>query len=736
MVSGLRLPHGIVLGHDEKRIVFVGAVDDFVLRFVVEGTNDEYLVESGDGVRVRPTVKWVYEEFARNRIQVFGTSEATQAGWRGRFLGLDRAACLNRPRAVLKYDLAVAAINRRLPRNASVLKAFADELLPAELLRPSGRSIIRAMNNLQLYDQRIGAMCNRSGREKGRSQLPSIADLIVQQSVALFWSNTALKKMDAHALATVVWRQRKDMGIDGLGEKPPSKTTVMNRINACESKETSTSKWGRHDADKYFLASGESAAVSSPFELVYIDGLETEQVSLFMKEIPIPSSKLKVIQALDAFSLFAFPTTPFAGPYRSEMAMGALLGVIEPPVLDEETLTAHPEYAQIFGRIGRLRLDNDKAIIPPSAIGNLASIITRVELSRKFGPDEKSPVENFIGWVKRRLDGEPGTVLSPRSRKRSIRRDPLAEATLTRADYARKYEGLRLEWNSMGHKALGGRTPNAIMLEHIEEKNIRMVNPGEIRRHLARTASGILTTDGIVFEGITYRWNRTGVTKLLSENLAAQHFSKRLDGTARCGVSIRIYDWNLDFIEVLNEATNHFTTLWSIDPEYTEFLSRFEHKFHRENEIIGATGAQTNEERALNRGKTLRRELGKLEQGSYGVAKKAAAVLETAEVRSRARNIENHPDLTAFSDFITMTDAAGNDRHDIPTGPSQSRVKRGQAGRQATGTPHTDGPSQAELGGLDPRPRSNLQMLEIDAEEDLDGGIDWDDDTDGQEGQK
>ncbi|WP_404365847.1 hypothetical protein AB5I39_09700 [Sphingomonas sp. MMS24-J45] len=581
MACPLPIPPGTVLAYHSVRIVFVEAVDDFVLRFVVEGTSDEFCVDATDGVRVRPTVRWLLEQFAAGSLTDCATSHATLTEWQGRYLGLDRAAVFAKePRAVQKYDLALAAIIERLPRNAKLLEKFARTTTPDGQKVASGRSIIRWMNNLQTHDERIGAMRNRSGRRRGCSQLPPVVDRLVHQSMALYWADESIRKMDCHALVVHAWHRLEKDGAQRIGDRPPSKTTVVNRINKCESKETWSTKFGRHEADRYFRASGESMPIRRPFELAYIDGTEFRQVCLFSAEIAIPSSKMKTIEVMDAFSLFVFPTTPFAGPYRAEMGMSAILGALIAPVLDEETVAKDPMQLLFFGRIGRLRGDNDKAIIPPSAIGNLANVIRRVELAKKYGPDEKSNLENYFGFKKARLDGLPGTVLSARSRRRSIRRDPLAEASMTREAFARRNEELRLEWNAMGHAALGGRSPNDIILEHIsQEGKVRFTPPGEIRRHLARTVKGVLTTDGVTYDGILYRWNRTGITKLLSENLASQAFAKRLEGTAKCDVLIRAYDWNLDFIEVLNDHDNQFIQLWSDDPDYTAFLSRYEHSF-------------------------------------------------------------------------------------------------------------------------------------------------------------
>lgn len=541
MASPLRIPPGTVFMHSDVRVRFVEEVDDYVLRFVIDGTDEEFFAEAADGVRVRPTVKWILDEFAADRLRDLTASEATLSQWRGRFLGLDREAVLaKQPRAVAKYDLALAALIGRRSQSSDALEDFAEEFLPKGATVPPGRFIIRWMNNLQEHDERIGAMCNRSGREKGRSQLPPIVDKLVHQAMALHHSVEALKKMDAHALTVAAWRRLSGQGVKRVGDKPPSKTAVVNRINRCDSKETWTSKFGPHEADRHFLASGNTVKVTRPFELILIDGWEFEQVSLFSSEAEIPSSKLEIVQTMDAATLFAFPTTPFAGPYRSEMGMNALLGPLTPPTLDEKTLADHPMSVLFFGKIGRLRGDNEKAMLPPTSIGNLANLANRVELAKKYGPDEKAPLENYFGWVTHRMKDEPGTVLSPRSRRRSIRRDPLAEATLTRGDFARKYEALRLEWNDTGHAALGLRTPNDVMLEHVSAQKVRFIQPGEVRRHLARTVAGVLTTNGVVFDDISYKWNCTGVTKLLSENLAAQAFANRLDGTARCEVWLSV----------------------------------------------------------------------------------------------------------------------------------------------------------------------------------------------------
>lgn len=736
-------PLGLVFGtvfihhqkHRKQRIVFVEAVDAFVLRFLVEGTKDEeYVVEIAPGVMARPTVRWLLEEYAAGQLHECSHDDDTLSEWRGRYLGWDISACLAKdPRSVLKYDLALRALQAGKPRSDGILVSFAEETWPAGDKVPSGRSIIRWMDNLQAFDQRVGAMCNRSGRPKGQSQLPPIVDRLVHQSMALFYAEEQFKKMDAHALVVAAWKRLADRGVPDIGDRPPNKSTVINRINKCENAETYSSKWGRDQAEKYFHASGNVVAVSRPFELVLMDGTELRQVTLFSKDIEIPSQKLKVVGLMDAYSLFKFPDTPFGGPYRAEMGMGAIMGALTPPALTDEMIADNPMLLLCFGRIGHLRVDNDKALIPPSAIGNIASVVGTVELARRFASDEKSNLENYWGWIKHRLDGEPGTVLSARSRRRSIRYDPLEDASLTRQGLAEKYEALRLEWNDTGHKALGWRTPNEVMLEHVTKSRVRFTPPAEVRRHLARTERGVVTNDGVVHDDILYKWNREGVTRTLSRNHAAQKIRSRLTGTAKCDVWLRVYDWNLDMIEIVDVAGNEYVELWSDDPDYTRFLTRYEHAFHKTCVASGATGAQTVTERALRRAEAIKQQMKVVEGRPFTLAKKAAAVLEQYENRQLGGSLAEDPDLTDFNDLLLLTDVGGVDRVDPPTGASQKRPEDDARRRKkrSKGPPKTP----PDWSGLDPDPKSNSDLLSA-QQDDPDDGIDWDEQDDAQDDQE
>jgi hypothetical protein len=114
----------------------------------------------------------------------------------------------------------------------------------------------------------------------------------------------------------------------------------------------------------------------------------------------------------------------------------------------------------------------------------------------------------------------------------------------------------------------------------------------------------------------------------------------------------------------------------------------------------------------------------------FSIAKTAAAVLECAEVRAQARNIQDDPDLTNFEHLLIETGVGGQERVDIPKGPSQARAENTEK-KVASQQKEHPGPDWA---ALEPSPRSVQQMLDADQEEDLDDGVDWDSELAGSVG--
>jgi len=92
----------------------------------------------------------------------------------------------------------------------------------------------------------------------------------------------------------------------------------------------------------------------------------------------------------------------------------------------------------------------------------------------------------------------------------------------------------------------------------------------------------IMTTDGVVYDGIRYRFAPEQTTRALSNNHHRMPHRFRLKGTAKIHVSIRCWDGNIDRIQVIDDDTGADFSMWSTNPAYTGGLSRWEHHQYQE----------------------------------------------------------------------------------------------------------------------------------------------------------
>lgn len=92
----------------------------------------------------------------------------------------------------------------------------------------------------------------------------------------------------------------------------------------------------------------------------------------------------------------------------------------------------------------------------------------------------------------------------------------------------------------------------------------------------------VMTKDGLVYDGVRYRFSPERTTTALSANYHRTPHRYRLKGTAKIFVRIRCWDGNIDRIEVIDDDTGEGFSMWSTNPLYTGGLSRWEHHQYQE----------------------------------------------------------------------------------------------------------------------------------------------------------
>ncbi|MHB9879006.1 hypothetical protein ACSMXM_05000 [Pacificimonas sp. ICDLI1SI03] len=210
------------------------------------------------------------------------------------------------------------------------------------------------------------------------------------------------------------------------------------------------------------------------------------------------------------------------------------------------------------------------------------------------------------------------------------------------------------------------------------------MTPAEIARQLANVPRGafILTNDGLVYDHVRYRFNQSAIGTLLDNNHHRTPIRKRLQVNGKIEVSIRVWDGDIDKIEVLDPQTGEYHQMWSTDPEYTGGLSRWEHHLYRDLlKAEGRGGAlQKNRINAKSKQKVLMKYDQELHAMGFRERAKAVALMEAEERRQEtidaAASARMASTLTP-DEFRSWEVAPGGEgREDIPAPPPQGRMGR------------------------------------------------------------
>lgn len=680
------LAENAILNFGARKLRFVRELGDGFLHFrYADGEQELLTVPSKCGTEAQlPSVGWVIAQFAAGTL-IDPAYDLDHLDRTNQYLFLDRSACEDiDPKCGWKFDWADAAIRARFTRTAGATRAWIQKTEGLEP-KPAPSTLLRWMKRLERDGGRIGALVNCAGRPKGHSQLTDVEDRLVHKWALYYWrpplgGATLAFKEDAAAMVQTEWDQLKEQGYLYLSDEAPSPECVRDRINSLMCYSTYASRYGLLAADKLFSPSGEPLQVERCFERIYMDGTEYEHSLFYSPELKIPSTKLKGVMAMDCYSSFVFPFTPFGGPYRAEMGLQALRSIMTRPQLRPEEIEENPNALFYYGLPSDILIDRDRTLIPPGMIPNLVAITSAAELARAYHSNAKSKLENFHGFVKKTLARFPGRILGAHERY-DPGYNPLDETCITRAQYVNLVEQCRRQWNATPKRALGDRSPNDVMDEYLKTDGPRLSDSSEIWRALSSTPSKkcTLTQKGLVYDYIEYRFNREGVRETLSANLHKVPLRNRAQSGAKIKVSIRVWDDNIDFIEVYDEENRTYHRMYAVDQEYTNGLSRWEHRQYWDRKYNGETGRAQGRTIRRNRAKFLKNLVAEVPQLPFRERQVPLALAEAEEARASGKRATN-PLYGQVPELHVPTEIGAQDRKDVPAPPPQTSRKKPYTG--------------------------------------------------------
>lgn len=444
-----------------------------------------------------------------------------------------------------------------------------------------GASTLRRWIANEADEFQPAALISLAGRPRGQSPLTDQEDDAVTEAAIYCWAEPGASVRDGHVRLENAWNK---LPADQKGEKVPTYETVRLRFHSLATYETVKAKFGQDKAERMFGAVGESFDINRAFEKVFVDGFELEQVAVFGEDWQLPGGKLRGVLCTDAFSTFVFDPAIYAGPHRDEMSMEALARVMTPPdFLTEEELAEDEHIGWAFGIPESWLPDNEKVIINRAYIPALTDLGSRLELPATYHSDAKAFVEWMIGHIKARMRGLPGTVLSPRHKK-DLKRNPVNEAELTMHQIRTVVRGVIWDHNHTPVERLNWRSPYQVLIASMmAEGTASLEDPNRIRSMLGKTVpDAVIVNDGIEHDGVQYRGPE--IEGYLKRNYHTTRRADQLDNTAKCICSIRTIEANLDYILLWDPHPDEmrFIVLWSTQPTYTAYLSRWEHDKYRE----------------------------------------------------------------------------------------------------------------------------------------------------------
>lgn len=690
-LKALGLFIGLILVHNGRRIRLEKDLGDWVLGFVDEETGLDYLVLSDACDQpLRTTIDWLYAEKEAGRL--VDPAEGSDHDARKRtFLGLDRAACIARDRkSAWRFRWAWAVVKDGPDTTSD--DSYRDwiktrpDLVPDEdgnaqpLPKPS--SLRRWVRKLVAARGRRGALVSAAGRLKGQSPLPGLEDWLVQESAIYFWSaEEAPAILDAGAYY-IEMRDRIADGSDEelkarLAENPVRLETVRKRVRDLEGAATTEAKEGARRARRMFEAAGEGVPVERFLERVEIDGMECRQIVNFAKDWPVPAGKMKLVNCIDSATSFWFFPAIFCGPYREEMTAVALRNVMMPPShLSPEHLAKYPMLAEAWGTFDTGIPDNEKALMSPGTISAFTELGPDIELPKTNHPDGKPQVEALHRFLKAFLAGLPGTVRGPRHPKDPTR-NAVKEAELTRAQFWAQIMNAWIYWNCFKRPQWGNLSPLDLIEEQIlADQWPKRNTPGDVNRGLSKTHDGVeITRDGFEHDGIIYQSPELG--GVLDANYHRTGFKDRVTGTSKIFASIRTNEGNLHEAEVFDEERKRYVPVQSTQPGYTQFLSRWEHNEFKTMTANLSPGKVSELERLRLRAGKLKQTANDLPKLSIKAAAKAAALLESDEVRRASGARASLPDFSAPTMHGVLATSGRDVRTDVPKPVRVPGAKRG-----------------------------------------------------------
>lgn len=590
------------------------------LLFRSERTGAPFQIPLDNGEHVSPTLDWLKAQFAQGAVRRLDRGGAPSRAQR---IAAEREDDFDTIQARDPKALVRQVVLKSLDRMGNVSRSDQGlrkalgmiwEAKPRHLagVKPPSPSTVRRWLKLRgdVGERVLKIMVSMSGRVPRRKRLPLSVWRRMHEEAMSFWADHKKTIGDAYDdlceyLAGLnAWLKSRRWRCVPI----PSKETFRQHVRATESYETVAAKYGKKEADQRFKACRPGLVSHRPLLLAAMDHTRADYF---------------VALNVGGWRLLGRPWLTVLIDIHSRCVVGWVL-TFEPPSLYSVTECIKranrpkpymrdrfpdcPELADIFGKFDEIVVDNGWEFTGTSFESAMTNIGASVRWAPVRSPTYKAVVERFFGTLNTLLHRKlPGGTFSI-DQLRAWELDPRRDAVLS----LEQAEELLISAIGVYHQELHttlGDAPVHVWSRGVRERGVQVIGDDrQLDKMVGAHEERTLTRSGVSLFGIQY--HDPAITGPLLEQLASREPVRgRRKGSAEAKVTVKYNPANLGEVHIWNHRRGVFETLPSIDPDYAQGLSKWQHERLQE---WGREDTDKSAEARRKRRLELRREIEKL----------------------------------------------------------------------------------------------------------------------------
>lgn len=361
--------------------------------------------------------------------------------------------------------------------------------------------------------------------------------------------------------------------------------TFRRRVRLIENRKTFAAKYGKQFMKSRWMGGGQPLTSSRILEIAMFDHTPIDMIFCVDAARGVIAGHPQLGIMVDHLSrCILHREVGFGDPTMCDIGR-ALLGANRPKDVPPYYAERYPVAKKVYGKPDEVYFDNALYQVARGVEDAYADVGVDVCYVGVREPTHKAVVERLMKIIKEMLvEKLPGSTYDIPS-MREAGYNPEEHVAMTITEFRVLLDEAIALYHITPHSGLGGRPPLAVWERGL--KQARNIIPDDqqdqLRRAIGNVVYGVtLTKDGIEhFGGLKFTDRET--TPQLLDDLACLEARRKRPKAAKAVVKIKYDDQDISKIEVFNERTKTYVSLFCTNPDYADGMPLWMHERIREN---------------------------------------------------------------------------------------------------------------------------------------------------------